>query len=141
MPVRLDPLLSAFIGGSKALFHFTAHLYRLRRLVAVDVVPAQRGAGGDAALQLHLVREADGQRALRSRIGGAHELAPHRVAALALGYSWGGFESLIVPANLRGARSVRPWDGGPLVRLQIGLEDPEDLFADLVKGLDRMQSS
>ena len=56
----------------------------------------------------------------------------------ALGYSWGGYESLIVPANLRGARSVRPWEGGPLVRLQIGLEDPADLFADLVKGLDRM---
>ena len=57
----------------------------------------------------------------------------------ALGYSWGGYESLIVPANLRGARSVRPWEGGPLVRLQIGLEDPADLFADLVKGLDRMK--
>jgi cystathionine beta-lyase len=57
----------------------------------------------------------------------------------ALGYSWGGYESLIVPANLRGARSVRPWDGGPLMRLQIGLEDPADLFADLVRGLDRMK--
>ena len=59
----------------------------------------------------------------------------------ALGYSWGGFESLIVPANLRGARSVRPWQGGPLVRLQIGLEDPADLFADLAKGLDRMKAA
>ncbi len=59
----------------------------------------------------------------------------------ALGYSWGGFESLIVPANLRGARSVRPWQGGPLVRLQIGLEDPADLVADLAKGLDRMKAA
>ena len=59
----------------------------------------------------------------------------------ALGYSWGGYESLIAPANMRGARSVRPWDGGPLVRLQIGLEDPADLFADLVKGLDRMKAA
>jgi len=64
-----------------------------------------------------------------------------RLECFALGYSWGGFESLIVPANLRGARSVRPWEGGPLVRLQIGLEDPADLFADLVKGLDRMKSA
>ena len=56
----------------------------------------------------------------------------------ALGYSWGGFESLAVPANLRGARSVRPWTGGPLVRLQIGLEDPQDLIADLERGLERM---
>jgi cystathionine beta-lyase len=64
-----------------------------------------------------------------------------RLECFALGYSWGGFESLIVPANLRGARSVRQWDGGPLVRLQIGLEDPEDLFADLVRGLERMKSA
>ncbi len=62
-----------------------------------------------------------------------------RLELFALGYSWGGYESLIVPANLRGARSVRPWEGGPLVRLQIGLEDPADLFADLAKGLDRMK--
>ncbi len=65
-----------------------------------------------------------------------------RMELFALGYSWGGYESLIVPANLRGAaRSVRRWEGGPLLRLQIGLEDPADLFADLVKGLDRMKSA
>ncbi len=56
----------------------------------------------------------------------------------ALGYSWGGFESLVVPANLRHARGIRPWKGGPLVRLHIGLEDPEDLYADLARGLDRL---
>ena len=78
----------------------------------------------------------------------AIELAPvskEQVAAFldpleffALGYSWGGYESLIVPANLRGARSVRPWSGGPLVRLHIGLEDPQDLIGDLARGLERM---
>lgn len=58
----------------------------------------------------------------------------------ALGYSWGGYESLIVPANLRGAaRSVRPWKGGPLIRVHIGLEEPEDLLADLRQGLERMK--
>jgi cystathionine beta-lyase len=56
----------------------------------------------------------------------------------AIGYSWGGFESLAIPANLRGARSVRPWTGGPLVRLNIGLEDPADLIADLAQGLERL---
>jgi cystathionine beta-lyase len=55
-----------------------------------------------------------------------------------LGYSWGGYESLVVPANLRGARSVKPWTGGPLVRLNIGLEDPQDLIADLARGLERL---
>ena len=49
----------------------------------------------------------------------------------ALGYSWGGYESLVCPAHLRGARTVRPWSGGPLVRLQVGLEDPQDLLDDL----------
>lgn len=52
-----------------------------------------------------------------------------------LGYSWGGYESLAVPVLL-GDRVVAkgPYDG-PLVRLQIGLEDVEDLKADLARGL------
>lgn len=48
-----------------------------------------------------------------------------------IGYSWGGFESLMVPANLRHGRTARRWVGGPLIRLHAGLEDPEDLIADL----------
>jgi cystathionine beta-lyase len=60
----------------------------------------------------------------------------------ALGYSWGGYESLIVPGNLgRYSRVARKWTGGPLIRLQIGLEDPADLFADLVRGFERMKSA
>ncbi len=60
----------------------------------------------------------------------------------ALGYSWGGYESLICPGNLgRYARSVAPWTGGPLVRLQIGLEDPADLLADLERGFERMKGA
>lgn len=55
-----------------------------------------------------------------------------------LGYSWGGFESLVVPASLGGVRSVKPWTGGPLVRLQIGLEDPADLIADLEQALSKL---
>jgi cystathionine beta-lyase len=59
----------------------------------------------------------------------------------ALGYSWGGFDSLIVPHNIHTARSVRPWTGGPLIRLHVGLEDPADLFADLVRGFERMKAA
>ena len=59
----------------------------------------------------------------------------------ALGYSWGGYDSLVAPANLgRHGRSVRPWRGGELVRLQVGLEDPDDLYADLERGLARMRA-
>ncbi|MBN9071239.1 MAG: cystathionine beta-lyase [Rhizobiales bacterium] len=52
-----------------------------------------------------------------------------------LGYSWGGFESLAVPVFL-GDRTIAkgPYEG-PLIRLQIGLEDVEDLKADLTLGL------
>ena len=58
----------------------------------------------------------------------------------ALGYSWGGYESLVVPAHVAHARTVRRWSGGPLVRLQVGLEDPADLLADLEAGLQRLRA-
>lgn len=59
----------------------------------------------------------------------------------ALGFSWGGYESLVVPAHPEHARTARPWKGGPLIRLQIGLEDPADLVDDLVRGFDRMKGA
>ncbi len=59
----------------------------------------------------------------------------------ALGYSWGGFESLVVPQNIQKARTVRPWAGGPLIRLHVGLEDADDLCADLAGGLERLRSA
>ncbi|MGN6620121.1 MAG: cystathionine beta-lyase [Sphingomonas sp.] len=50
-----------------------------------------------------------------------------------IGFSWGGFESLAVPADP--VRSATPPDfGGSIVRLHIGLEDPDDLIADLERG-------
>ncbi|MFO1183842.1 MAG: cystathionine beta-lyase [Bauldia sp.] len=49
-----------------------------------------------------------------------------------IGASWGGFESLAILVDLRGSRSVRPRDpASPLIRLHIGLEDADDLIADL----------
>jgi cysteine-S-conjugate beta-lyase len=54
-----------------------------------------------------------------------------------LGYSWGGFESLVVPAHV--LRTVRPWQGGTLLRYQIGLEDVDDLIDDLAVGLVRLR--
>ncbi|MDY7524930.1 cystathionine beta-lyase [Sphingomonas sp. 10B4] len=58
-----------------------------------------------------------------------------------IGYSWGGFESLALPVDPQRHRSVtRRADAGPLVRLQIGLEDPADLIADLAAGLARFSA-
>lgn len=49
-----------------------------------------------------------------------------------IGYSWGGFESLALPVHPEKFRSAVPWhDGGGVIRLQIGLEDADDLIADL----------
>jgi cystathionine beta-lyase len=54
----------------------------------------------------------------------------------ALGYSYGGYESLASLGQLdRHGRSAVPWTGNPLVRLNIGLEDPDDLLEDLHRGL------
>jgi cystathionine beta-lyase len=49
-----------------------------------------------------------------------------------LGASWGGFESLVLPAIPQARRNLQPQpDDGRLVRLHIGLEDPDDLITDL----------
>ena len=52
-----------------------------------------------------------------------------------IGYSWGGFESLALPVEPSRCRTARPWDGGTVIRLQIGLEDPRDLMDDLAQAL------
>lgn len=54
-----------------------------------------------------------------------------------LGFSWGGFESLAISCDhqLKNRRFRRDY-GGPLIRLHVGLEDPEDLIADLRRALD-----
>ena len=53
-----------------------------------------------------------------------------------LGFSWGGFESLAIHCDPQlKVRNFHPDYGGPLVRLHIGLEDPDDLIADLAEGL------
>jgi cystathionine beta-lyase len=52
-----------------------------------------------------------------------------------LGYSWGGYESLAVPVFLGDRVLARGPYEGPLIRLQIGLEDVEDLKADIERGL------
>ncbi|WP_085809268.1 cystathionine beta-lyase [Sphingomonas sp. TZW2008] len=59
-----------------------------------------------------------------------------------IGYSWGGFESLALPVDPQRYRTATtPHFAGPLVRLQIGLEDPADLIADLERGLARYREA
>jgi cystathionine beta-lyase len=53
-----------------------------------------------------------------------------------LGYSWGGFESLAVAVSLADRTIAKGDYPGPVIRLQIGVEEVEDLKADILKGLD-----
>ncbi len=56
-----------------------------------------------------------------------------------MGYSWGGFESLILPFDPSEYRTATKWRGeGPALRLHIGLEDVDDLKADLEAGFARL---
>lgn len=56
-----------------------------------------------------------------------------------MGYSWGGFESLIIPFDCAEYRTVTQWNpGGLTLRLQIGLEASDDLKTDLADGFARM---
>jgi cysteine-S-conjugate beta-lyase len=55
-----------------------------------------------------------------------------------MGYSWGGFESLILPFDPNAYRTATKWQAeGPALRLHVGLEDVEDLKADLEAGFAR----
>jgi cystathionine beta-lyase len=57
------------------------------------------------------------------------------VQSFGMGYSWGGFESLVIPFDCASYRSATQWNpGGPALRLHIGLESVDDLKADLARG-------
>ncbi len=57
----------------------------------------------------------------------------------AMGYSWGGYESLILPTYPANHRSATAWSApGPSLRIHAGLEDADDLIADLEKGFERL---
>jgi cystathionine beta-lyase len=54
-----------------------------------------------------------------------------------IGASWGGFESLVTLADMCQARTATDWSRHPfLIRLHVGLEDPDDLIADLERALN-----
>jgi cysteine-S-conjugate beta-lyase len=59
-----------------------------------------------------------------------------------LGYSWGGFESLVIPFDCTKFRAVTQWTpGGPTLRFHVGLEDPGDLIADLERGFTALAAA
>jgi cystathionine beta-lyase len=62
------------------------------------------------------------------------------LALFGMGYSWGGYESLIVPFDAAPYRTATRWrPEGPALRLHIGLDAVDDLKADLAAGFDRLR--
>ena len=86
-----------------------------------------RGASSLFGLALHSVDEDAVKRCINS------------LAYFQIGSSWGGYESLIAFNHMPVTREVVPWTEKPfLLRLHIGLEDPDDLIEDLSQALSRL---
>ncbi len=59
-----------------------------------------------------------------------------------MGYSWGGFESLLISVHPEGIRTATNWsETGQTMRVHIGLEDVDDLIADLEAGFERLKQA
>jgi cysteine-S-conjugate beta-lyase len=64
------------------------------------------------------------------------------VKLFGMGYSWGGFESLVIPFDCSSYRTASKWAPvGPALRLHIGLENVEDLKADLARGFEAFNAA
>jgi cysteine-S-conjugate beta-lyase len=120
-----------------------AHWLAARKEVASVLHPALPSCPGHAIWK----RDFSGASGLFSVL-----LAPCSQKALAafldglqlfgMGYSWGGFESLVIPFDCRTYRTATRWDPpGPALRFSIGLEDIEDLKVDLEAGFERMKAA
>lgn len=72
---------------------------------------------------------------------GIRVLVDHR-QLFGIGFSWGGFESLILPTDPRKLHPNTPWPyQGPSIRIHAGLESPEDLIADLAEGMAALRKA
>jgi cystathionine beta-lyase len=117
-----------------------AQWLRQRAEVKEVIYPALPGSRGHALWK----RDFTGASGLFAIV--LHPVAKARIDAMldgmrlfGMGWSWGGFESLIIPTYPERTRTATKWDaGGPCLRLHIGLEDPEDLIADLDEGFARL---
>ena len=58
-----------------------------------------------------------------------------------MGWSWGGYESLVIPFDVRQVRTVTSAPQGSCLRLHIGLEDVGDLKRDLELGFARLAAA
>ena len=120
-----------------------AHWLKTRPEVAQVLHPALPDCPGHD----HFLRDFKGASGLFAFAlnGGSDAARAALIDALTLfgiGYSWGGFESLALPVDPARHRSAtRPDFAGPLIRLSIGLEDADDLIADLDHALGHYRAA
>ena len=66
----------------------------------------------------------------------------NELSLFGMGFSWGGFESLVILFDCSEYRTATNWaPGGPTLRIHVGLEDPGDLIADLERGFAALASA
>lgn len=120
-----------------------AHWLTEQPEVARVLHPALPGCPGHEAWK----RDFKGSSGLFSFVlNGGHEASRAALidglAHFGIGYSWGGYESLALPVDPHNYRTATRWEAeGPVVRLQIGLEDADDLIEDLRAGLGRFATA
>ena len=86
------------------------------------------GASGLFGVELHPVAKPNVERMLNA------------LELFGMGASFGGFESLLIPVDPRPFRTATRWThDGPLIRIHVGLEDPDDLIADLGQALEQLR--
>ncbi|AOJ09147.1 cystathionine beta-lyase [Burkholderia mayonis] len=111
--------------------------------VAEILYPARPGSPGHALWRrdftgasglFGVVLHPQSDEALRAMLDG--------MTCFGMGYSWGGFESLILRSNPASCRTATQWKReGPLLRIHAGLEHPDDMIADLEAGFSRLRAA
>ncbi|AOJ02658.1 cystathionine beta-lyase [Burkholderia mayonis] len=111
--------------------------------VAEILYPARPGSPGHALWRrdftgasglFGVVLRPQSDEALRAMLDG--------MTCFGMGYSWGGFESLILRSNPACCRTATQWKReGPLLRIHAGLEHPDDMIADLEAGFSRLRAA
>ncbi|WP_454689445.1 cystathionine beta-lyase [Achromobacter aloeverae] len=78
---------------------------------------------------------------LRPEWGDRLETLVDSLKLFGIGSSWGGYESLVNVVQAGASRTVTAWaPAGPVLRLHVGMEDPQDLIADLQQGFSAASS-
>ena len=94
----------------------------------------KRDFGGSSGLFGFVLKEGYSKAAVDALLNG--------MQLFGLGDSWGGYESLLIPTNPGKIRTATKWRGpGPSFRIHAGLEDTDDLIADLEKGFARLNAA